>query len=107
MTSLVEELQRESLDPSSSVSSLLRKVKLVAVKLKPPDVVHWVEFELNGYEDNVPDYRVRSGDPRWFNPYHSWAPIMGAERIMSIVRTRSVFESVNHLRSAVETGVES
>ncbi|MDB5479306.1 MAG: hypothetical protein JWO83_359 [Caulobacteraceae bacterium] len=48
-TSLVEQLQQDALDPTTSVSNLLRKVKLTAVKLGQGEVAAWVDMELHGF----------------------------------------------------------
>jgi len=46
---LITEIQREAIDSTSSVSGLLRKVKLAAAKLKLDNLATWVDLELNGY----------------------------------------------------------
>lgn len=63
MTGLVEEIQRAALDPNVRVSTLLRQVKLAAVKLNLDSVERWVESELGGYQDSseLPEYRKLSG----------------------------------------------
>jgi len=43
MASLIEQLQREALDPSTSITNLLRKTKLAAMKLGREDAARWVE----------------------------------------------------------------
>lgn len=77
MSGLVEEIQRGVLDPTVSVTSLLRKAKVAASKLNLGKIEDWVERELQGYgEADVPDYRRLRGQPRAFNPYHGWIPII-------------------------------
>lgn len=78
MSSLVEELQRDSLNANVRVSDLLRKAKAIAVKLELPDLAGWVETELNGYGESseVPKYRIRSGRLKGRNPYHGWQPVI-------------------------------
>jgi hypothetical protein len=78
LPSIVEQIQRDALDNSVSVSALLRRVKLAAVKLRLGAVEEWVERELNGYTSPVPDYRVLRGTPMARNPYTGWHPIGGA-----------------------------
>jgi hypothetical protein len=75
MSGLVDEIQREALDARTSISTLIRKVKLAAVKLSLPHVEAWVESELNGYDDQVPAYRTIHGVPRAKNPMRGWIPI--------------------------------
>lgn len=78
MPSIVEQIQRDALDPAIPVSSLLRRVKLAAAKLALGDVETWVERELNGYNGKVPDYRILTGSPKALNPYVGWIPLSGA-----------------------------
>jgi hypothetical protein len=76
VSSVIVELQRESLDQNVSVSELLRKALVVARKLKLVELQKWIENELNGYKDEVPDYRVASGQIRGWNPYNGWIPLI-------------------------------
>lgn len=99
MSSLVEELQRDALDPQTSIPGLLRKVKLVAAKLRLEGMGEWVDAELNGYAREVPSYRIKRGDVRWWNPYHGWLPVQGAEVIMSRLSEKRVGESVSALEA--------
>lgn len=76
MSSVIVELQREALDQNVSVSELLRKALVVARKLKLVELKKWIENELNGYKDEVPDYRIASGQIRGWNPYNGWIPLI-------------------------------
>ncbi|QKC95926.1 AbiTii domain-containing protein [Mesorhizobium sp. NZP2298] len=77
MSGLVEEIQRDALNPNVPVSTILRKVKLAAAKLKLTKIEDWVEHELNGYgTTELPDYRILYGRPQAFNPYNGWIPII-------------------------------
>jgi hypothetical protein len=78
MSSLVEELQRDALNPIVRVSDLLRKAKTIAYKLDLPELAKWVESELSGYSDtaSVPKYRVLKGRVKGHNPYHGWQPVI-------------------------------
>jgi hypothetical protein len=81
MSSLVEELQRESLSQSVSVDELLRKAKVVAEKLGVYEIRDWIDRELHGYaqNDEFPEYRKISSEFQAFNPYHGWQPIIVRE----------------------------
>ena len=57
MSSLVFELQRDALNRNASVSDLLRKALVVSKKLKISEFEKWVTNELNGYSEDIPDYR--------------------------------------------------
>lgn len=91
MSGLVEEIQRDALDPQTSVSTLLRKVKLAAAKLQLPAVEEWVDHELNGYgQSPVPPYRQIKGVPKALNPFNGWIPMMGdPEMIEEISRAHN------------------
>ncbi|WP_133121894.1 hypothetical protein [Pleomorphomonas carboxyditropha] len=90
MVGLVEEIQREALDAQTPVSTLLRKVKLAAVKLQLPVVEEWVDNELNGYSTNpVPPYRQIKGVPKAFNPFNGWIPIMGTPKLIESISKAS------------------
>lgn len=57
---LVKELQNDILDPEISLSSVLRKAKVLASTLGNEDFKKWVDNELNGYQksnERIPDYR--------------------------------------------------
>jgi len=74
MMSLVQQLQADALKPSVNVDTLLRRAKVIAVKLDLPELLTWVERELNGYQvgDEVPTYRQLTGQLRGFNPNYGW-----------------------------------
>lgn len=59
--SLVKEIQRDLLDPSCSLSTILRKAKVLAYRLNHDMLKIWVDKELDGYEgsdfDDLPKYR--------------------------------------------------
>jgi hypothetical protein len=78
MPTLIEEMQRDCIDSTASVSFLLRKVKLAAGKLGVAKVEEWVDHELNGYTftDTVPEYRMVKGKPI------AWSPYRGASGIL-------------------------
>ncbi|MES0023140.1 MULTISPECIES: hypothetical protein [unclassified Mesorhizobium] len=99
MAGLVEEIQRDALNPNIPVSNLLRKVKVAAAKLKLDKVEDWVEHELNGYGGvELPDYRILYGRPQAFNPYNGWIPIIMDNQkdndLMSRCETRQSLSSL-------------
>jgi hypothetical protein len=61
---LIQEIQREILDPSTQLSSILRKAKVMAYRLGNVKFKDWVNDELDGYHereiDELPDYRKGS-----------------------------------------------
>ncbi|OJV31635.1 MAG: hypothetical protein BGO24_05525 [Sphingomonas sp. 67-36] len=102
---LVDQLQSDALDQGSSVSALLRKVKVAAVKLALGDALEWVQRELDGYKDkdDLPDYRTTRGNPVGWNPYHGWQPMLFAdERISDMITQVSLFEPVGSFEAILK-----
>jgi len=103
MTGLVEEVQRNALDPAVPVSTILRRVKVAATKLNLGDVEKWVQLELDGYAAlEVPNYRVLYGRPEAFNPYNGWIPILiGVDEIDAIISRCEIREAIASLETTV------
>ncbi|HVU37447.1 MAG TPA: hypothetical protein VHC95_03875 [Opitutales bacterium] len=61
--SLLQEIQNAAIDGSSDIETVLRKCRLLAARLKHEDFKNWVQWELDGYPDDVdlPDYREFHG----------------------------------------------
>lgn len=77
MSSVVIELQRDTLNKKVLTSDLLRKALVVSKKLKIKEFESWVANELNGYKkiEDIPNYRHIKGDVKAWNPYHGWQPV--------------------------------
>lgn len=104
MTSLISEIQRDALDSSIPIESLLRQVKLAAAKLQLETLEVWVEQELSGYRGEIPDYRKAYGQPAAWNPYNGWIPVQTQdERIADLISTARIAESISSLRDLVKT----
>ena len=73
---IVIQLQREALDESIDIETLLRKAYLVARKLQLKEFEEWISYEQNGYKGDVPDYRIVGGEIKAWNPYHGWIPVV-------------------------------
>lgn len=101
MAGLVEQLQREALNPTVPVSSLLRKVKVAAVKLKLGTIEGWVENELKGYDDEVPPYRVVVGTPKAYFPYRGWGSIGGDAKGVAALSRMPLHQSMSSLEDLV------
>ena len=58
--SLLEEIQKEAIDASSDLGSLLRKCKVLAARLNSKELEDWLIWESNGYPEDalVPQYRI-------------------------------------------------
>lgn len=101
MTGLVEQLQAEALNPSVSVSTLLRKVKVAAVKLRLEDTVEWADKELKGYTESVPPYRIARGRCMGFNPYHGWSVVGGDAKVVDALSQRAIGQAISSLEELV------
>jgi len=101
MATLIEQIQRDCIDNTASVSALLRKVKLAASKLGVAQVEDWVEHELNGYTETVPDYRIVHGTPMAWCPYTGTQPILGGVDWLS---KKAVRESIASLEQCLVSG---
>lgn len=78
MASIVDELAQQALDDSIALDSLLRRVRAVAALLDLDELVGWADKELYGYEakDDVPPYRMISGEVQGYSPPGRWLPIV-------------------------------
>lgn len=61
--SLLREIEEGATDAAVDLSTVLRKAKILAARLKNRDLADWVDRELNGYpvEIDVPEYRIAQG----------------------------------------------
>ncbi|MBG6118775.1 hypothetical protein IWY39_002579 [Sphingobium sp. JAI105] len=103
MTGLVEQIQVLAVNPETSVSALLRIVKLAATKLNLTDTVAWVDKEQTGYydvdENELPAYRIGSGklmgENRWMRSQITGDP--QAIALCSIVFLRDPISALENL----------
>lgn len=74
---MVLRFQRMTLDNQSSTPDLLRTAKAIAVKLQLADVAKWIDYELDGYPEDVtlPDYRITKGKLMGLNPINGPIPM--------------------------------
>ncbi len=103
MTGLIQEIQRDALDPKVPTDALLRRVKLAAAKLNLENLETWVEQELNGYSRELPSYRKLFGQPAGWNPYNGWIPIYSADpEFMGIISQAPISQSIASLRDLLD-----
>lgn len=93
MSSLLEELQRESYESRVDITTLLRKAYIVARKLKINEFQRWIDNELNGYnlDDEIPEYRDIGGVVKAYDLRSSWVP--------AIFDNYLLYNQLNHRRS--------
>ena len=103
---IVEKLQAECLDDSIPVSTLLRKAKLIASKLKLAEFEAWVDREQGGYDDTpraeLPRYRHVRGQPEAQDMY-GWKPIMGGtSEFQEAIGTATLAEPIAELEALIQ-----
>lgn len=103
MEGIVIELEKEALDESVSVESLLRKAYLVAKKLRLEEFEEWINNEQNGYKGEVPDYRMISGNYRAWNPYRGWIPVILTPQMGKVMSSIPVHQSISALADTYAT----
>lgn len=106
MSGLIAELQRDALNPSFPVDSLLRRMKVCAAKLGLPALEVWVDSELNGYRGRkIPKYRELSGQPVAWNPYNGWIPIMmNSAKDQRLISRAPIGQSISSIRDLIDNG---
>ncbi len=103
MSSIVKELQIDSMNSDSMLSDLLRKALFVAKKLKIKEFEDWINMELNGYHgEEIPAYRHVKGSLKYFNPVYGNffdynIPHAGINDSLSIVRLRAPIAELEDL----------
>lgn len=110
MPALVPELVDMASTPAVSTADLLRRALVVARRLSVPELVDWINSELNGYKfEEVPGYRRLRGQLVAENPYHGAIPLFAPPEMAEILADFSVRQSIPelfHLQSS-ETGIFS
>lgn len=105
MTSIVVELQRDSLNPSVAVSDLLRKALLIATKLDIPEFKVWIEKELSGYRDSTdfPPYRISHGTVMGQDEWGRWIPVFFENAEQATLVSKVVFfDSIAEIEALIE-----
>jgi hypothetical protein len=78
--SLILEIQEDIARQRIDVVAVLRKALIASKKLNLTNLSAWMDRELKGYfdckEEDVPEYRTVGAQPRFFNPYRGWCPII-------------------------------
>lgn len=107
MSSIIQDLQIKASNKNNSVTDLLRMAKIIASKLELNDFLDWINKELNGYKDAsseaTPDYREVRGEPKGWNPYHGWVPVLftGNPESQEIISTRKIQQSIGTLEELI------
>lgn len=105
MRSIIQQLQIEASEGKNNVSELLKKAKIIASKLDLVDFLEWINLELSGYEDkeDTPSYRVIKGDPRGWNPFKGWIPLLlGDEDLQDMISKSGISQSIGELENLLD-----
>ncbi|MGZ5176840.1 MAG: AbiTii domain-containing protein [Burkholderiales bacterium] len=86
MPNLVDELLDQASAPSLSVSNLLRKAEVVAVKLRQTETAAWIDAELTGrFDEDVPEYREIAVQTVANFPFQGWQPVLEPTWLVEIL----------------------
>lgn len=104
---LVLQIQADALDRSVSTADLLRRAKMASTKLGVRSSASWVDHEINGYQGiaakDLPPYRIVTGQPKFFNPYNGWCPILAEDQEMAeLISTAYLFQPAGVLERLVK-----
>ncbi|OGU55517.1 MAG: hypothetical protein A2V66_07105 [Ignavibacteria bacterium RBG_13_36_8] len=92
-----EEIRNDITSNKESLTSILRKSKVLAKKLDLNDFLKWIDYELEGYpdEESLPKYRIISGEMKAWNPYHGYVPIYFANsKVAETLSSKPVYDSI-------------
>lgn len=103
---IVDQIQTEALNKQVPVADLLRKVKYAAAKLGLDQIESWVENELKGYKDNLPDYRKIRGSAVVKTLYHGTRPLQLSEDA-EFLNTVHLFEPIASIEHNIATKHDS
>ncbi|MFR7962752.1 MAG: hypothetical protein ACLU5H_02085 [Alphaproteobacteria bacterium] len=107
MMDIIADLQKDLIDPTKKLSTILSKAYLVAQKLELNEMAEWLNFEISGYKcgNDCPDYRTIKGILKGRNPFTNWAVIPIADK--EIEKALSHFTQtgcITELESVVSKG---
>ena len=104
MPALVPELVDMASTPAVSTADLLRRALVVARRLAVPELVDWINSELNGYVGEVPDYRVIFGQLFAEDPYRGTVPFMVPPVIADVLTKLKLCQSIPELIQFAQSG---
>lgn len=110
MSSIILELQQDSLNNNTSVTQLLRKALVIAKKLSIDEFIEWISYELNGYDDieKLPKYRKVGGQVMVHNPYHGWQPVIFSTKEESeLMSSKNIFSPISEIENFFERPLEN
>jgi AbiTii len=108
MPDRILELQRAASQPDAEVSSLLRKLLVVASELEVKELVTWAKLELNGFHGaESPEYREVRGTPSFSDGRGNMTPLVFKEaETMTALSERRIDQPISEIEHLVrEKGV--
>lgn len=107
--SLIGEIIEGAITNKTSLSELLRMVKVAAYRLNLPVIEDWVSKELDGYKDGnlVPEYRKVKGQVVAKHAIHGWHPIGGNPTTIGILQERNLGGSIASLEAMLREAESS
>ena len=98
MPAIVPELIDMASDPAIATTDLLRRALVVARRLRVPDLIDWINSELNGFTSGeLPEYRLLRGESVAENPYHGIIPFFVPPEIADLMAQFPVRQSIPEL----------
>lgn len=101
---ILQQIQRDILEPNASLFNTLLRAKILAYELKSETLKHWVSQEIDGYKsvENLPDYRTMQTNlfGQWTDGYRL---IKGRPVILSEIKQPNVVDALKtyHIRYGI------
>ncbi|WP_155893952.1 hypothetical protein [Cystobacter fuscus] len=105
---LVDELIQLAQDEDTPLPELLRRTRVLAAKLKIPELEAWVKKETSGYTGqptDLPDYRRIPCELRALNLVRGWIPVVleGNDQFAEHFGLVSIHQSVAEIETLLES----
>lgn len=104
--SIVLQLQTLASDQEANIEELLRKALLVSSKLNFDDFEEWCKSELEGYDsiDQLPDYRIVTGELKFLNPSLGYIPFTGnLGNVINEICTSKCIQPLSYFTNLLES----
>ena len=99
--SIILKLQKKCLDKNESLQDLLREALVISTKLKLYDFKEWINSELEGYSENIPNYRIINVQLKFFNPYHGWLDAIVDDKFEDILRKTNISQPISEIEKTI------
>ncbi len=99
--SIILKLQKKCLDKNESLQDLLREALVISTKLKLYDFKEWINSELKGYSENIPNYRIINVQLKFFNPYHGWLDAIVDDKFEDILRKTNISQPISEIEKTI------